>query len=176
MVRRGEWAIGNKKSKNTYSVKKAITNEKIVIVTDTRLFAKRDTKGKCLTEFSESMLKEASDKFDSIYVLTSKSFQALAAVVDGCSLNNFKFVHRSESSNPVEIVNIIKKVVLECGGYLEHINNPRLVSHLNIGKYVKPNNIQIASKESWEHLGLTLDKPKTFKDTSAKRKNTAFWR
>lgn len=153
-------------------------DRRVLLVLDSRLFAKRDVKAKPTKELSESMLRQASEIYDHVLVLVTvvhfvrERFSELTR-----GLPNIEVLYSEDVAGGfLNMVETTKQKIISYGIEFKHVRNPREINYLNLHKFVKQDqNLVVAATDEWKKAGLDLDKPLSFNDIAQKRKAKSFW-
>ena len=159
--------------------RKSGKKRRLLVVLDPRLFSVRDSKGLPIAQWDIATLAEAGDKWDQIVVLERRSFQK------GVEEQNLLFDLKDKPLNLAVIpcwesvlvtTEQLRKKVLDFGGKIKHVKNPREITYLNMCDFVEADNIVwIQSWNQTELAEIEPEKPKTFDDFSRSRKVRAYW-
>lgn len=145
-------------------------------------FLRRDPDGHPVTgDFSELNLQQASDRYSSVVVfaalLASLDVDKLKSTVAELELDNFRWIDLvdQKESAYTAYTDELKRCIIELGGQIKHVQNPREISYLNIDRFVFSGDIIFARRDDHEKVGIELDKPKSFKELHKARKRRSFW-
>ena len=150
---------------------------KVLLVLNPTLFAVRDGKGEVTDTISESMLRQAVAKYARVIVCPAFGWDSVQRFKEEVARLQLPVEVMDLAGNgSVKISEALRKMILELGGEIKHISNPREISHLNIEQYSLSSHIIIVRRDDWVKAGLELDKPLTFQDVSKQRAGRSFWK
>lgn len=152
---------------------------KRVLVADPYLFARRDKNNrinKLNIEWSEQMLREASEKWDEVLVFCAAEVElyGLQDQINEMGISNIIITFYPAKSTE-SITNMIKDCLIERGAKIRSCKNPREITYLNLYKFVNAPNIVFAKSNDHTLAKISVDKPKSFKDLQHERKSRAEW-
>lgn len=169
----GSWTGGRRK-------KKAVRPDypKTLVVSDASFFRRRDKHNKLMEEWSESMLRQAAQKWPQVVIFEKMEYNA-------ASLSTFLFVADLKLSN-VKIISypqeeldkttaFWKECLTELGAKIKPARNPREVTYLNLDKWINAPHITWAGLNDHKKAKIEIDKPLTFQELQDNRKKKAEW-